>query len=179
MTGVKINQDYVDSWILRTREIQGSLFELDKTALRLIVSPPIKEEKPNTKGERYIKRKASFFNRPKKILPAPRILQRVRDCFNWPTCNTLVTKYFPRYPHVTWWEKAFSMMITHARVPNIKYLLACLETVKQRSLALLTGHLSPFPRRPGRPTKRWGRRYRSPWSLSHATQGKYEHLVHR
>jgi len=132
MKGYQISEQYVNTWLNLVTVRGQQIDEFPKSALRLIKIPASKvSDSDNGNEKTYIKRKANFFYRPKRILPAPRILERVRQTFGWPTPNTLVRRYFPKYPHTSWWEKAYSRMIQHARVPNIKYLLKCLQTIKE------------------------------------------------
>jgi len=148
MKGYPINQEYVNTWLNLVTAGQQQIDEFPKSALRLIrISPSKREESINTSGETYIKRKANFFYRPKRILPAPRILERVRQTFGWPTPNTLVRRYFPKYPHTSWWEKAYSRMIQHARVPNLKYLLKCLQSIAEESSGAAWRYRRSYPQK--------------------------------
>lgn len=174
----RINPQYVEHWLDNLRSQGIEVDNRGQLALRLIVPVPVSHKNTNRDGETEIKRKAIYFFRPRRYLPAPRILERVRQCFNWPTCNTLVRRYFPMYPHVVWWEKAYTRMITTAKYYTWGYLRRCLETVKHRWYKSVTER----PSSSGRP----GRRNRAhPLSRLFATRpsvsdrkGRYEGLVY-
>jgi len=175
----RINQDYVDRWLEQRRRPRVVVQQNNSLALRLITISTIYDDPTDSDEWILIKRKANFFNRPKKYLPAPRILERVRQAFGWPTCNTLVRRYFPRYPHVTWWEKAYTRMINTARYYTWGYLERCLETVKEHALELLRNPVSSsFLARRGKPKRQRSGRP-SPRPVERIDVDRYQHLVHR
>ena len=58
------------------------------------------------------------------------ILERVREALGWPSIKSLVVKYFPHFKHRKWWSEAIRRTSKYARRFNIRYLLRCLESIK-------------------------------------------------
>src|SRR3990167_2784517 len=81
------------------------------------------------------KRSYRIWTAIKWIYEAPAIIRLVQAHLGWPTPNHLMTHYFRRYPHTSWWAKAHQYALAGARTYNIRYLLKCLESIAERARA--------------------------------------------
>jgi len=101
-------------------------------------SPEIKE------GPKH-ERRYRIFAAIKWVYDAPGIVRLAQTHLGWPTPNHLMTHYFRRYPHTSWWARAHQYALAGARKYNIRYLLKCLEGIAERARARVAELLEEGP----------------------------------
>ena len=111
-------------------------YTLHKAYLRSCFIPIINKAKSSKLSrDAQDERRYRIFAAIKWVYEAPGIVRLVQAHLGWPTPNHLMTHYFRKFPHTSWWAKAHQYALAGARKYNIVYLMRCLAGIAARAEA--------------------------------------------